>query len=495
MVNKNLVSRVFHLSDGLNTSNNSLILGDNEVSVSKNIDLSNPGQIAKRKGYTELGNTGSYTIQGLYRYRQQDGDEFILCNSNDGNLYKMDALDGTWDSIQSGLSTTATDRFEYCSFNDKAIAVNGTTQSVWTGTGSATALSGSPPSGIDVEEWLDRLWMIDGTTSNLYWSASKDEADWTVASDYTPIGYKDGSVPKNIKSSGNNLYVWKYPKGLFRVTPATDSRVVSRVTQVLDIGCVGVKACTKTPQGIVWFDGNTVWLWDESSYPKDIGGPIREDLLSCNYGTHSRAVVFYNPDKYQILLSVAYGSAQTTNNRVYTCSLRNGYRWTYHDIPANDFALLQVSGKDTLYFASSAADGKTFQAYAGWNDDSAGINAELKSKWLTPRDFEVNAKAAYLDFIKVVISSDGDWNTNIGFERDSAGFPEYFAVNQYTGGFIIGTGIIGLDTIGGGAEDVYYEKRFKGKGFERIRLCVRNNVADQYFTIKSIEVGIVPRYI
>jgi len=471
------------------------LIGDNETTVCKNINLSVPKQFSKRDGFA-LNNTFSSTATplGVYRYRTQAGVERFLCALSNGLLYK--ATGGYTGStvLKTGYSTSAAVRWEFETFNDEAIMVNGVNQPQTYYT-VASGLGGSPPStGKDVESWLDRLWMIETNTSNLYWTTSKNPRGWNTATQYTPIGFSDGSITSNIKKSGNYLYVWKYPSGLFRVTPANDSSAVSKVTKVFDIGCVGVKSCCKTPQGFIWCDGETVWLWNESDYPTDIGNNIKTTLSGCNFSALTRSVMTYKPDTSEVMFSVPYGGSQTTNNLLLVCSLLDGYRWTKADMSIGDMTVSQINGRDVLFGVDAPATGRLLKLFSGTDDISTAIDAQLASRWFTPRDFGENARSAYLDFIRVVISADGDYNCSIGYDVNFAGSPTWYLINQYSGGLIIGTGIIGVDTIGGG-NDIYHEQKFKGADFEHIRIWVKNNKASQVFTIKSIEVGIIPRKI
>ena len=512
MVNSQAVGKVFNFAKGLNSDSNATVIDENETTVCQDIELSNPNQFSKRKGLADVkayvwSPTGN-TAQGLFRYRLTDGTEYAVTNRSDGKFYKMDSLDGTWDDrTPTGVtySTTATARWEYAVLNDLLVGVEGTNQIQWDGstetneTATLSGASGSPPAGaIDVEEWLDKLWMITNANTFIYWSKAKNPLLWETVNDNTPIGYADGSLPKCVKKSGNYLYVWSYPTGLYRVIPAQDDSIVARVVRISETGAPCPKAVTHTPYGFVWYSGESVWLWDENGAAQDIGEPIRDELNSITAGKKDEVVVTYNPQKNQVWVAVPYGSGTTANNRVFVATLKGGVRWAKYTISANDFAFFETSGVDEMYCMESGLDGQFQEVLTGDNDGlvagiKQSIDGQLMSKWFSPADWGLGSRSAYLDGIQIIVTADGDWNVNIGFERDFGGGAAQYTINQNSGGFIIGTNVIG-DAIGGGT-DITHEQRFKGKSFGYIRFFVENKIADQTFTIKSIRVAVAPRWV
>jgi hypothetical protein len=128
---------------GLNSTAGSLSLKDNEASDLQNIDFDKFGSILKRGGYTPI--TADHTAEedpcdGLYWF------EYISAGTptrhaiyvGGGKLYKMDALDGTWDDITGSVTLTAGYHCDFETFNNKLIITNGKdTPIMWTGTGNA----------------------------------------------------------------------------------------------------------------------------------------------------------------------------------------------------------------------------------------------------------------------------------------------------------------------------------------------------------------------
>src|SRR3990167_228979 len=92
---------------GLNTASGPLNLEDNESNDLRNVDFDKFGSFKERNGYNVLTVTaisGTATGLGLYWYQTATAQKAINISGN--AVYRMDDLDGTWDSITGiALST------------------------------------------------------------------------------------------------------------------------------------------------------------------------------------------------------------------------------------------------------------------------------------------------------------------------------------------------------------------------------------------------------
>jgi hypothetical protein len=121
---------VTNFGAGLNSTGGPLSLQDSESSDLQNIDFDKFGSIVKRNGYTQLNSsatTGAANSDGLHWFEYNasgTATRVLTCVSN-GLLFKMDALDGTWDDI-----TLATDmstrRIDFTGSGDNDMTVTGT---------------------------------------------------------------------------------------------------------------------------------------------------------------------------------------------------------------------------------------------------------------------------------------------------------------------------------------------------------------------------------
>lgn len=89
---------------GLNTQSDTFSLESNESPNARNVNFGEDGSLEKRSGREKL-NTTPIAIDGsgngLFDYGLAPGVRKLIAASN-GSIYKMDDLDGTWDSILSG---------------------------------------------------------------------------------------------------------------------------------------------------------------------------------------------------------------------------------------------------------------------------------------------------------------------------------------------------------------------------------------------------------
>lgn len=113
------------LGGGLNTTSGPLGLQDNESSDLQNIEFNKFGSVLQRNGYTVLNtNVLTGTSQGLYWYNGPSTQYAITVNN--GQIWKMDELDGTWDNVSGavtlgGYFDTFTKAVLHCDGTDQGI--------------------------------------------------------------------------------------------------------------------------------------------------------------------------------------------------------------------------------------------------------------------------------------------------------------------------------------------------------------------------------------
>lgn len=493
----------FNLDGGLDTTSNYEYSMDvSKLTVAQNIELGYPKYFKKRKGKSLLGiSTAAKVPMGLYEYVTSAGTRYAITADSSGYIFRMDSLDGTWDEINEAAhtySTTTTDRWQFTTFEGKVYATEGTNFISGIASTDFAAVAGSPPAGVKYvcPKW-GFLFAGNATNNNsmLYYSAYRNGASWNTTTWILPIAVDDNTEIKGLVDGKSRFYVFK-DKSVYSVAWVNKdtSAPIFPIQKVLDVGTVSQKTIKNTPFGIVWFDGEHVYLWNETDYPTVISGDIADDIRASNYAKMYLATAMWYPQLNQYWLSIPY-STDSTNSRTYVCSFVDGkWKWAMYDYGVGDLALLQVSGVNVPYGASASADGKTYRLNYANIDVSSNISAKAKSKWFSPKDFGIDTPEAILECMRVVVTADGNWDVRVGYEKDfDTGFYAY-PVNQYAGGDLIGsTFIIGVSLIGGGNTDVTHERWFKGVNFKHIRFCFENNMANQPFSIKSIEVGVRPK--
>lgn len=103
-LNTNYIPATFKvLGGGLNSTSGTLNVDDSESSDLQNIDFDKFGSILKRRGYSTLNTiTLSGSSMGLHWYQGLFGEYAVTIN--EGKLYKMDSIDGTWDDISGAIT-------------------------------------------------------------------------------------------------------------------------------------------------------------------------------------------------------------------------------------------------------------------------------------------------------------------------------------------------------------------------------------------------------
>jgi hypothetical protein len=182
-----------------------------------NIMFDLDGGISKSPGTTKVNSSAlesGAAIRGCYDYWIQGvaGTPTQKRVVHVGTKIKADAADGVFADIATGLSSSAVP--SYATFNDTLIITDdgNTAPLKWLGTGSASALGGTPPNFAFCVEHKGRLFAAGNPAypSRLYYSAAFDhESGW---SSYITIGTDDGSGITAISSFKDALIIFKGPK-------------------------------------------------------------------------------------------------------------------------------------------------------------------------------------------------------------------------------------------------------------------------------------------
>ena len=205
---------------------------------------------------------GTTTVHGLFDawFQGSSGSETQkeLCYAGT-RILKMDAMDGTWDELTTGLEDSREPCFEM--FNDSVLFATTSTVDVpqtWDGSASATSnLGGSPPNFSFMVRHKNRVFAagVASNPSRLYYCASLDAADWTSAGNAGSIDIdpSDGDRITGLVSHKNELLVFKGPNRLsiHRITGSSPSDF-ARVPFVTGVGSVNHNSLFRVNDDIVF---------------------------------------------------------------------------------------------------------------------------------------------------------------------------------------------------------------------------------------------------
>lgn len=215
------------------------------------------GALDKRNGQAHLNASPlAGPIQGLYAC-YIGGVRQILAAAN-GSVYAWIA--GAWSSIYSGLSTTAPVNFT--TLINQVVGSDGIHQPFsYTGSGSATALTGAPVDGQFPIFFKDKLFMVPTSDpSNARWSADFYPSDWTNLQNFWQVSQGDGDTITAWISFLNDLVIFK--RYSIHVLKGASLEDFSMVDYPTGTGCVGAQALCQFNELVYFVADDGLYVFD-----------------------------------------------------------------------------------------------------------------------------------------------------------------------------------------------------------------------------------------
>jgi hypothetical protein len=216
---------------------------------------------------------------------------------------------------------------------------------------------------------------------------------------------------------------------------------------------------------------------------------IEPDMFNVqeSYLGNISGIVFKN----KAYISMAYGSGQTTNNRIYVfdfslSNLRKSQEASW--VPWTGLAAEQFTiYGGNLYFCSSTS-GFVYRLEGGtYSDDGSAINSYYWTKEFSGTDPEFNF---YKDwrYAQLLIDTSGSYYMNIRYRVDSdKGSGATEQINLAPGGSLWGAMVWGRDLWGGGSNQKEVRVYFGSLRGKRIQIRFDNqNTADQRFKVHGM---------
>jgi hypothetical protein len=196
--------------------------------------------------------------------------------------------------------------------------------------------------------------------------------------------------------------------------------------------------------------------------------------------------------KNKAWIAVTYGSGQTTNNRVYqmdfsisNLSKQQKESWVpFTGINASQFTVFGGN----LYFGSSTANGRVYQAESGvYNDDGAAIDSYIWTKEFSGYDPDFNMHKDFR-YANVLVDLQGSYFMDVYYRVDSdIGEGSQSQIDLTPGGSLWGELEWGTDTWGGGATQRDFTLDLGTTAGKRIQFKFTNqNTINQKFKVHGI---------
>lgn len=216
-----------------------------------------------RDGSVKLNNTSlASAITSLHEYRSGSTTNKICSYSTKVAVYNS----GTSEFVDKITGLTNGAMFQWVNSTSKAIGVNGAdAPQYWTDDSNKGALVGSPPVGVSVTEWSNRVWFGGDTTNVATLTGSKlnDPTDYsaTGATGYITQTVGDSGDPiTGIFGFFDILLVGKknqlYKAGFTTANDATTLYIVPVYTKEADsVGFTSKWAITQVGNDVLFLDG------------------------------------------------------------------------------------------------------------------------------------------------------------------------------------------------------------------------------------------------
>jgi len=239
-------------------------LPDGALADGRNVYPNSGGLITGRKGSVRLNSTSlAAAVLSVFEYRS-GATRNQLCNYST----KVAVYDsGTGDFVDKIVGLTNGKMYQWVNFAGKAIGVNEGSDApqYWTDDANKGVLAGSPPSGVTVAEWANRLWFGGDAAevARLTGSVLNDPTDYTIATTATAaiqafVGDKGDKIT-GVFPFFDSLLVGKL-NNIYRVTgdPPTDQTTLAikpLYTGNDNAGFTSPWAITQVGNDVVFQDG------------------------------------------------------------------------------------------------------------------------------------------------------------------------------------------------------------------------------------------------
>ena len=487
-----LRSPFFNNVGGLNNSADSTAISDNEAADIQNIVFTTGGAIKKRDGFTLINSTAtgaSVACTGVTYYSPTSGSKFLVSVSDDDKIRKMDysvggGPDGTWDDITGSISFNVSNSLASFAVGEDQLLIedglNTTAPYVYTGTGNASALGGSPPN-CSVIAYHKRHAFCAGNDTNqstLYHSAIDNVADWTsTTSGNFNVETNDGSIIRALLPGFDALYVFK-DFSIWRVT-GDDEDTWELQRMVADIGSRSPTSVKLIGNDIFFVsDQGDVYLYDGGVKLRRISAKIDGTLDGANFARFQYSVAENFDDDYYLAISNAGVSQNDTVLLFDTFNLA----WTkFTGIKASCISIADGGvGENILVFGNY--NGLFYEYPDGENDAGAAITGSYLTKAFLFPQISLNKT---LRKMYLYANQEGNFNINIDVKKDfeSTGFTD--TVNLSGSSSLWGTAVFGTDVYGG--QNVIIDSLEPNRTGKFFQFRFYNENADQPFLIRGWE--------
>lgn len=382
-----------NFNGGWNNTSGPLSVQNNESPDLQNIDFNKFGSIVKRNGYTALNTSalsGTTTSDGLHWFEFSNNGTYTsyLMTVNNTKLYKMDALDGTWDDITGSLTITAGNFCDFENFLNQVFATNGVDAPFkWNGSGNGSTMS--VPTGLTaakcVTQFQNYLFLGNVVVSSaaypsrFYWSEIKDATTW-LSTSFIEVSKDDGQKIICMKSLGDRLVVFK-ERAIYNVQFTGDNDIPFIIQKSnSSVGCIAQFSVQEVENGFVFLSHDGFYYYDGNNSFK-LSLKIQNTLSTYNTTRFNQARSMRQKDKNRYFCSLPSGG-QTTNDTVVVWDWYLNAFSMYSGINAASMATIYISGiQEAIYFGDYL--GFVYHMDTGSDDYPSNVQTAISAYYYT----------------------------------------------------------------------------------------------------------------
>lgn len=479
------------------------------VENTRNINLKNGGR-SKRGGTDNINETpitNTPRIWGLFQFRLQNGNEFIITATSDGKIQKDYSTE-----IKTGL--TINQAVHFAVFNNLLIITTGNDlPEVWTGTGNTSTMSNVPTDWSSSSNFPRKMINHGRGASVRLWAISgKVDANTVYAS---ALSAGDGSTEPDF-SDANVITIYVDTAdgfGLLNAVEFGDRLICSSKNRVFIIDDLDTDTSNWGYEQSQWTGGTandrTLIVVENDIVSMDESGNIYSVSATQNYGDYQRASLsrpafitewirdnirllsiddfhmIYDPALRAIyFFMVRQGASEIDTALVYFMDRGPLDGWMIHDNQVSDSgykascsALVRKAIGDNVVYTGGWDDGLVWRLQTtALNDNGAAYAAGFK----TPRFHMGNPRTTKaFDTGWIVTLAQGNYNLSVNIWVDGVLVGQE-TVSLAGNGAVYGTAVYGIDIYGGtDLIETAFPIGYHGK---RLELQVfNNNVSEDFF--------------
>lgn len=375
---------------GLNTQEESSILGFEWATEAYNCVFDSSGRLASRKGWVPQNTTSlGEDVEQLFEYIDSSGNSYVIVATTT-KVYH--GVTSQVDITSSSAPTAGNWKFQ--NFNGKVVGWQaGHSPIVWTNTGTFTDIatnSGTMPTGSTCLSAFGRMWAVDADGVTLRYSALLDETRWAGADgggliDLTkvwPIGTDEVVA---LADFSNQLVIFG-KNSILVYDGAQDPTTMGLVDSVAGIGCIARDSVQNVGTDILYLSRSGVRSFGrtilQNKMPMQKLTKHVEDFLALYIEKETFPIRSVYSETYGFYL-VTFPTSQVTFCLDLRQPLQDGALRTTVWNRINPLSMVARRNRDLLI-------GKTNYVglYDGWNDNGTSYTMNVKLGWTDLREFD-----------------------------------------------------------------------------------------------------------